>query len=174
MSPYLSFPVPQAKSVRTLGLFAVAFVSLFFLSGLFSRPASAAAPCVFRATQNSDFVNIGNWTCGHTPTLGDDVWISAATTVNMNATSSILVQNISVSGTLNVAGGTIQSTSTVTIISGGSVSSTNGVMHFNTVTSTGSFGTVTGGINVTSTFQNNGWFNIQDGGATTTGSLTNA
>jgi hypothetical protein len=164
----------QTKSVRLFGSLAICLATAFIGLLALSRPASAAAPCVFQAQQNNDFVNIGNWSCGHTPTLGDDVWISAGTTTNLNATSSIIVQSVSVSGTLNVVSGFFEATSSATIILQGTVTSTSGIMRFNTVSSTGNFGTGTGTIHASSTIQNNGTFDVGGGAVTSTGSFTNA
>ena len=54
------------------------------------------------------------------------------------------------------------------------MTSTSGILALNTVTSTGSLGTLTGIITVSSTFQNNGYFGLAGGTATTTGAFTNA
>jgi hypothetical protein len=164
-------PAWQGKSVRTLGLFAAALAAVFCSFILVARPA-AADTCNFLSVGDSDFNTAGNWSCGAVPTGADDVIIGSGTTTNLSA--SVTVQSISVSGTLNAVSFTLQSTSTATVLSGGTVSSTSGIMQFASVTSTGSVGTVSGAITVTSTFQNNGTFAIGSGTATTTGVFTNA
>ncbi len=99
-----------------------------------------------------------------------------ADTVSLTTSSTVL-------GTLEVGGiatltantSTINVLGVTTIGSGTVVTSTTGGFSFSSaVSSTGSFGTVSGNTSFASTFQNNGTFDISSGTATTTGTLTNA
>ncbi|MEK7473201.1 MAG: hypothetical protein AAB668_00515 [Patescibacteria group bacterium] len=164
-------PAWQGMNVRTFGLFAVAVAAVFGGLVFFSRPA-AAATCNFRSVGNNNFNTSGNWSCGAVPTAADDVLVGAGTTTNLSA--SVTVSNVSVSGTLNAVASLLQVTTSTSIDAGGVVTSTSGILALNTVTSTGSLGTLTGIITVSSTFQNNGYFGLAGGTATTTGAFTNA
>ncbi len=148
----------------------MAFASLFVFS-LFARPASAAV-CSFMSVGTNDFNTAGNWTCGQVPTSFDDVMVGSGTTTNLSAAA--IVQSVSVSGTLNAVSFLLDVTSTATVLSGGVVTSTTGTMKFNSVTSTGSIGSVSGNAFVTTTFQNNGTLNIGSGTVTSTGNFRNA
>jgi hypothetical protein len=169
---FSSWSLPlRVKGTRSLGSLAGAFVIVFFSFAFISRPA-LADNCDFNAGVDNDFNTAGNWTCGAVPTPADAVFISSGQTVTMSASATI--NSLAVSGTLDVLTFTLQATSTVSIDQGAYVSSTSGIMQFQSVTSTGSLGTLSGGITVTSTFQNNGYFSLEGGSATTTGDMINA
>ncbi|MFZ2803989.1 MAG: chitobiase/beta-hexosaminidase C-terminal domain-containing protein [Patescibacteria group bacterium] len=82
---------------RTASLFAV-FAAL--LGFAMSAQATFAATCTFASAGTSDFNTSANWSCGHTPTVGDDVIIPAATSTSLSA--DVTVSTTTVDGTLDM------------------------------------------------------------------------
>ncbi len=158
---------------RAVGLVLVgAFVMLASLL-VAVRPASATI-CQFASVGTNDYNTAANWSCSHIPTNGDDVVIPASTSTNLSATPASSISSLSASGTLSLLGFSLTATSTLTIPSGGTVTSTGGSLTVSgAVSSTGSIGSSTGTMSFATTFQNNGTFDVGAGTATTTGALTN-
>lgn len=168
-SPSVGLSATRFRPQHLFLILALAFAG-FLMLALFAKPASAAI-CSFQSVGTSDFNTAGNWTCGQVPTSFDDVMVGAGTTTNLSANA--IVQSISVSGTINAVSSLLDVTSTATVLSGGTVTSTTGTLKFQSVTSTGSIGSTSGNYFVTTTFQNNGTFNLGSGTATSTGEMRN-
>jgi len=161
---------------------AILFGTLFSFTLFFllTNPASAFV-CTYQQTTGGavgDFNNAANWTNCNTasPTAGDTVLIPASTSTALSANASF--SQLNATGTVDAVSFTLTATSSVQIAGTGVVTSTTGVINFNSVdgttSSTGAIGTNTGNLLIGGVFTNDfGTLNVGAGNATTTGAVTN-
>ncbi|MBU1629685.1 hypothetical protein KKD88_01255 [Patescibacteria group bacterium] len=157
-----------------------AFITVVFAFlgvALLSMPKTAsAAMCIYSQTTGGaigDFNTAANWTnCnGNAPGVGDDVIVTSGTSTQLSAPVSI--STINSSGTIDAQTFGLNVTSTVRLDNGGVVTSTSGYLGFGgsvTVGNVGAnkIGSISGNINVSSTFALLGSGTILDIGSGTT------
>ncbi len=149
---------------RLLIGFAVLLGALFV-----GASGTYAADCTFSSNGTSDFNTAANWTCASVPGNGDSVFIPTATSVTMSA-GPISVTNLHVTGTLNIVSFDLTATSTSSI-DDGTATSTSGNFGFGgrlDMHNGAALGSISGGINVSSTFAIRNSSNVNVGSGTTT------
>ena len=126
----------------------------------------------FISVANGDWETASTWNKNAIPTASDVVYIANNTSVTVNATAAVSnAMTIYAGGTLNVAGSSLDVTTSVTNngtlnISGGAMSTTTNVTNgaSSTITISG-----TGALTVGTTIANNGTINTNSGNLTVTG-----
>jgi len=95
------------------------------------------AACASPNSGTSNWNTIGTWNCGHVPTTGDTVTITAGGTVTMDVASAVL-GTITVNGTLNTSNGTSWALSgtTLTIGSAGTLTANGSTITLSATTGT--------------------------------------
>jgi hypothetical protein len=86
-----------------------------------------AGSCSANGTGNWE--TAGTWSCGHVPSVGDDVTIGAGFIITVNANNLNNIGNLSIYGTLKFTNGSkidLSATSVVNVYSGGSIIGGNG------------------------------------------------
>ncbi|MBU1034816.1 hypothetical protein KKD42_03405 [Patescibacteria group bacterium] len=164
-------------------VFLTAIFAFFGIALLGMPKTASAAMCIYSQTTGGaigDFNNALNWTgCGGVaPGVGDDVIITSGTSTQLSADTAI--STINASGTIDAQSFGLNVTSTVVLNNGGVVTSTSGYLGFGGSMSIGNvgankIGSISGAINVSSSFSflgSSGVFDIGSGTSTFYGSVT--